>query len=158
MGRAVLPDTNQLHRKIFEMGQRIRQLEDALAILQSSVSTEPHPLLTNQMLPVEPKSSLGSSNSMNELTDTLDGFGTLTIGDSGEAKYFGASAGSEVGDLIQSPHNSSNRLTGFELQTLLSVRTPLRSLAFPAYVLNKLYCRWYLRPLLTSGAQTSIPA
>jgi hypothetical protein len=35
------------------MGQRIRQLEDALAIFQSSVSTEPHPLLQDDLLGVK---------------------------------------------------------------------------------------------------------
>lgn len=100
VARAVLADTDQLHRKVFEMGQRIRQLEDALAILQSNVSTEPHPLLADPALPVEPKSSSGSGNSKDGPTEILGGFGTLTISNSGEARYFGASAGSEVRGLI----------------------------------------------------------
>ena len=91
--RSCAPDTEQLHRKISEMGQRIRQLEDALAILQSSVSTEPHPLLED-----EPVLSVNSSTAKapDVLTETMDAFGTLTIGDSWESKYFGSSAGSEV--------------------------------------------------------------
>ncbi|KAF7986118.1 hypothetical protein HWV62_41559 [Athelia sp. TMB] len=75
------------------MSQRIRQLEDALAILQSTVSTDPHPLLVDV---------LHSANSSpvkqpDFLAETMDAFGTLTIGDSGESKYFGPSAGSEAG-------------------------------------------------------------
>ncbi|KZP30137.1 hypothetical protein FIBSPDRAFT_908140 [Athelia psychrophila] len=93
--RTILPDMEQLHRKISEMSQRIRQLEDALAILQSSVSTEPHALLADELLlkksdpdpPGVPK---------DVLTETTDAFGTLTIDDSGEAKYFGPSAGLET--------------------------------------------------------------
>ena len=90
--RSLLPDTEQLHRKISEMGQRIRQLEDALAILQSSVSTEPHPLLGDELFSV--KSSPVKESDI--LAETMGAFGTLTIGDSGESKYFGPSAGSEV--------------------------------------------------------------
>lgn len=87
-----------LHRKLSEMGQRITQLEDALAILQSSFSTEPHALLADELLsikivPVAPTSNVATKNTLSE---TIDAFGTLTIDDSGEAKYFGRSAGSEV--------------------------------------------------------------
>ena len=74
------------------MGQRIRQLEDALAILQSSISTEPHPLLEDGLVSVN--SSVAKAPDV--LEETMDAFGTLTIGDSGESKYFGPSAGSEV--------------------------------------------------------------
>ncbi|KZP16989.1 hypothetical protein FIBSPDRAFT_747810 [Athelia psychrophila] len=90
-----LPGTENLYLKISEMGQRIRQLEDALAILQSSVSSEPHALLTDKLLSIksipEPHSSPKDA-----LAETMDAFGTLTIGDGGEAKFFGLSAGSEV--------------------------------------------------------------
>ena len=74
------------------MGQRIRQLEDALAILQSTVSTEPHPLLADGLLSTHPS----PVKPPDVLREAMDAFGTLTIGDSGESKYFGPSAGSEV--------------------------------------------------------------
>lgn len=48
--RFVLADTEKLHQKIAHMSDRIRQLEDALAILQSTVSKEPHPLLDRELL------------------------------------------------------------------------------------------------------------
>ncbi|GLB33705.1 putative fungal specific transcription factor [Lyophyllum shimeji] len=99
--RFVLADTAQLHAKIAEMGQRIRQLEDALAIFQSGVSSEPHPLLRDELLaikfgpdvgqPVERKGLIRKSS-----VDSIDALGTLTIGDHGEVKYFGRSAGSEA--------------------------------------------------------------
>ncbi|KAH9981574.1 hypothetical protein BJV74DRAFT_80411 [Russula compacta] len=49
--RFVLADTDRLHNKITEMSARIRQLEDALAVLHSSVShdTHPHPLLQRDL-------------------------------------------------------------------------------------------------------------
>ncbi|KZP21360.1 hypothetical protein FIBSPDRAFT_1044290 [Athelia psychrophila] len=77
------------------MSQRIMQLEDALAILQSSVSTEPHALLVGDLL--SKKSGPDPTGVPKEvITETTDAFGTLTIGDAGEAKYFGPSAGLEI--------------------------------------------------------------
>lgn len=78
------------------MAQRIRQLEDALAILQSVVSTEPHPLLTDGLI----LTNSSTVKPMDVTAETMDALGTLTIGDSGESKYFGPSAGSEVRTLL----------------------------------------------------------
>lgn len=88
--RFALPDRDQLHRKIFEMGQRIRQLEDVFAILQSNVSMEPHTLLADQVLTTNPKLRLGYNKFEAGLTEVLNGFGTLTIRKSGEARYLGS--------------------------------------------------------------------
>lgn len=96
----MLTDTEHLHRKISEMSQRIRQLEEALAIFQSNLSTEPHPLLSDDLLLI--KFDSGSSQvdapdpSDSSLAETMDAFGTLAIGESGEFRYFGRSGGSEV--------------------------------------------------------------
>lgn len=85
------------------MGQRIRQLEDALAIFQSSVSNETHPLLHEDLLGVkygpEVRNSGDPEPPRDAVGETIDALGTLTIGDSGESKYFGRSAGSEVRNL-----------------------------------------------------------
>ncbi|KAF4619863.1 hypothetical protein D9613_005134 [Agrocybe pediades] len=95
-------DTSQLHTKIAEMGQRIRQLEDALAIFQSGVSSECHPLLKEELLAIKfgPEKGYVPQKEppvRKESTEPpIDAFGTMTIGDRGEAKYFGPSAGSET--------------------------------------------------------------
>jgi Fungal Zn(2)-Cys(6) binuclear cluster domain len=98
--RFVLADTEQLHRKIAEMGQRIRQLEDALAIFQSGVTNETHPLLREELLGVkfgpEVQTPADSEPVRDTVAESMDALGTLTIGDDGESKYFGRSAGSEV--------------------------------------------------------------
>lgn len=81
------------------MGQRIRQLEDALAIFQAGVSNETHPLLRDELLSIKfgPETRRTEDTRPRELpTDSIDALGTLTIGDRGEAKYFGISGGSEV--------------------------------------------------------------
>lgn len=99
----ILADTEQLHRKISEMSNRIRQLEDALAILQSTVSDQRHPLLNDDLLKIKfgaetlrsPRSSSPGDEQDNP-RQSIDATGTLTLGESGEVKYFGRSAGSEV--------------------------------------------------------------
>lgn len=103
--RFVLADTEKLHQKIARMSDRIRQLEDALAILQSTLTTEPHPLLSRELLTV--KSSIELHSAVDspdgkeipgepEESQYIDAFGTLAIRDDGAATFYGRSAGSEV--------------------------------------------------------------
>jgi hypothetical protein len=98
--RFVLADTSQLHMKITEMGQRIRQLEDALAISQAGVSNEPHPLLRDELLSIKFGPDNGTVSppprSRDASVESLDAFGTLTVFDRGQSKYFGRSAGTET--------------------------------------------------------------
>ncbi|KZT73770.1 hypothetical protein DAEQUDRAFT_761749 [Daedalea quercina L-15889] len=51
--RFILANTEQLHDKIKSMSDRIRQLEEALGQLQSQHSTEPHPLLRQELLAIK---------------------------------------------------------------------------------------------------------
>jgi hypothetical protein len=86
------------------MSNRIRRLEDALAILQSTVSEERHPLLADELLKIKfgpeasdgHRASSGPEEQAAKQAQSIDALGTLTLGDSGEVKYFGRSAGSEV--------------------------------------------------------------
>ncbi|KAJ7276302.1 hypothetical protein B0H12DRAFT_13960 [Mycena haematopus] len=103
--RFVLASTDHLHTKIGEMGQRIRQLEDALAIFQASTgSNETHPLLRDELLSIKFGPEKGAVpdkqvKSKEPSMDSIDALGTMTIGDDGEGKfgkYFGPSAGSET--------------------------------------------------------------
>ena len=105
--RVIVHDTARLHSKIAEMGQRIRHLEDALAILHSETSNETHPLLRDELMsikslekehPVEEKKHVEDGSA-----DLIDAIGTLTISDHGESKYFGRSAGSEVSPYVIYP-------------------------------------------------------
>ncbi|OJT09636.1 hypothetical protein TRAPUB_13889 [Trametes pubescens] len=47
--RFVLANTEVLHDKITILANRVRALEDALQDVQSSVSSQPHPLLTDEL-------------------------------------------------------------------------------------------------------------
>lgn len=89
------------------MSDRIRQLEDALAILQSTVSKESHPLLDRELLKIKSSIELHSAvegeehespdhQEQAEESQYLDAFGTLAIRDDGAATFYGRSAGSEV--------------------------------------------------------------
>ncbi|TFK28831.1 hypothetical protein FA15DRAFT_664908 [Coprinopsis marcescibilis] len=103
--RSHLADTAQLQAKIVEMRHRIRQLEEEVALFQSSVSEQPHPLLREDLLTIKdgfgkPVSTnvkeLSSAPLEREVDTTTTAFGTLTIGEQGEGKYFGPSAGAEA--------------------------------------------------------------
>ena len=91
------------------MSERIRQLEDGLAILQSSNTRDPHPLLRPDLLTIKSGLELHSAvqqrsgaplSELNEDEDgeQIDAFGTLAVRDDGAATYYGRSAGSEVCD------------------------------------------------------------
>lgn len=100
--RFVLAATEHLHRQIANMSGRIRQLEDALGLLQSRHSTELHPLLRDDLRGTDQKdefshitlpgdNAAGPSNP----PEILDAFGTLSITDHGISRFFGPTGGSE---------------------------------------------------------------
>ncbi|KAF8178081.1 fungal-specific transcription factor domain-containing protein [Mycena galopus ATCC 62051] len=119
--RFVLADTEKLHHKIANMSDRIRHLEDALAILQSTVTNEPHPLLNRELLSIKSSIELhsavegaddgsqlngGAANGSGEgedLEEYIDSFGTLAIREDGASTFYGRSAGSESLLMGESP-------------------------------------------------------
>ncbi|KAJ7702923.1 hypothetical protein B0H16DRAFT_1347279, partial [Mycena metata] len=134
-GAFVLADTEKLHTKIATMSDRIRHLEDALAVLQSTVTSEPHPLLDRELLKIKSSIELHSAvegeegfqpngggaadgnGESDDFDDYIDAFGTLAIREDGAATFYGRSAGSEGEGGSPSPSpamppasNSSNAL------------------------------------------------
>jgi hypothetical protein len=103
--RFILADTDQLHKKISEMSNRIRQLEDALAILQATVSDKPHALLSDDHMKIKfgSEAILPKTEEEDVKEGSLDALGTLTLEDSGESRFFGRSAGVEVSDVPLNP-------------------------------------------------------
>ncbi|KAJ7177879.1 fungal-specific transcription factor domain-containing protein [Mycena filopes] len=156
--RFVLADTEKLHTKIATMSDRIRHLEDALAVLQSTVTSEPHPLLDRELLKIKSSIELHSAvegeegfhaNGGNtadgtaesdDFDDYIDAFGTLAIREDGAATFYGRSAGSESilmgegGSPSPSPVISSNSNSSNALATALgpSVLRRQESQAYPA--------------------------
>ena len=98
--RFVLADTEELHSQIAQMSQRIRQLEEALAVSHNSdASGDRHPLLRDELLAVKFGSgSRGSSEESDGDDQFTLSFGTLAITDTGGSRYFGVSAGALVSD------------------------------------------------------------
>lgn len=104
----MLADTEKLHEKILLMSDRIRQLEDALTVLQSDVTPgEPHPLLRRDLLEVksvidlhvavdEDKIRKAAADRTDDDSQYIEAFGTLALRDDGAATFYGRSAGSEV--------------------------------------------------------------
>ncbi|KAG1767817.1 hypothetical protein EDD22DRAFT_772804 [Suillus occidentalis] len=90
-----------LRHKAAKLEERMRSLEDALAILQVNTSTQPHPLLTNKWSDEEADSGIDTTPTMAEtnLHGMIDALGSLYLdGDpqSGTACFFGPSGGSEA--------------------------------------------------------------
>jgi hypothetical protein len=53
-----LAGAEQLHEKIFQLSDRVRQLEDALECLQSRCSNQSHPLLSPELLRIKTSQEL----------------------------------------------------------------------------------------------------
>ncbi|KAI9571978.1 fungal-specific transcription factor domain-containing protein [Boletus coccyginus] len=127
--RFILAATEHLHRRIAKMSERIRQLEDALSDLQSQHSTEPHPLLREDLLGVdhkddEPFTPPDESGTPGHHPDVLDTFGTLSITDHGISRFFGPTGGPEC--LLMSDNTAQQDRTGS------STPVSARNLATPA--------------------------
>ena len=79
-----------MHRKLQDMSQRIRQLEDTVQIMQGMQSNNPHPLLDEQFLQIKSfdiDDEAGQDTKEN--AELSDAFGTLTISDKGEVRFIG---------------------------------------------------------------------
>ena len=102
--RFILADTDRLHRKIAEMSDRIRQLEDGLAILQSSVTREPYPLLAGDFLKIKSglelhsASELAASERLRDPSSAGAGFGAgVGVGGAGAGLGLGKDEDEELG-------------------------------------------------------------
>lgn len=106
----MLADTEKLHEKILLMSDRIRRLEDALAVLQASVAPhESHPLLRRELLElksiidlhvaVDDDKARMTTDRADDESQYIEAFGTLALRDDGAATFYGRSAGSEVSDI-----------------------------------------------------------
>jgi len=101
--RFVLAATEHLHRRIAKMGERIRQLEDALGELHGQHSTEQHPLLRPDLVGANRRDEEGGplltddAVLMSNPPELLEAFGTLSVAEEGETpRFFGPTAGSHV--------------------------------------------------------------
>ncbi|EJD00565.1 uncharacterized protein FOMMEDRAFT_127222 [Fomitiporia mediterranea MF3/22] len=121
--RFVLANTDKLHGKLLQMSERIRQLEDALQIAQSSISSAPHPLLSGKLLSV--KSGVDSLSAEQDKTgeasedeeEMFTAFGTLTVTEHGESRFIGRVAADNL--LANEPNDgTSNQLNSVQSEEL----------------------------------------
>ncbi|KAI6044218.1 fungal-specific transcription factor domain-containing protein [Pisolithus marmoratus] len=140
--RFVLASTTELHDKISELCNRVRQLEDALRLSHSMVSAERHPLLSEELLQIKaplqreppslrnvPKNEVKQED---QNGDVVDAFGSLSINAAGGANYHGSIANSWYflqNEVSEGPGSDSDRLN--VLKSLLSPMILGRSGAFP---------------------------
>ncbi|KAF8630741.1 hypothetical protein AX17_005336 [Amanita inopinata Kibby_2008] len=98
--RFVLASTQELHEKISELSQRVRDLEDALRAVHSQISPDSHPLLSEELLKIkaplqrELPANKSATQKNDEDDNIVDAFGSLSISVSGHAKYYGITANS----------------------------------------------------------------
>ncbi|KAJ4473715.1 fungal-specific transcription factor domain-containing protein [Lentinula aciculospora] len=100
--RFVLASTQELHEKIHELSNRVRELEDGLRSDHSQLTNVQHPLLSDELLKIkaplqrEPPAarSLNGNQDEEPNPDVVDAFGSLSISLSGKAKFFGQTANS----------------------------------------------------------------
>jgi hypothetical protein len=99
----VLASTQELHEKIAELAQRVRDLEDALRASHSQLSSQQHPLLSDELLKIkaplqrDPPANRVTAQKVEETNvEVIDAFGSLSIGVSGRTNYYGSIANSWV--------------------------------------------------------------
>ncbi|KAI0255791.1 fungal-specific transcription factor domain-containing protein [Lactifluus subvellereus] len=101
--RFVLASTQELHEKITELCSRVRDLEDGLRTSHSQNSSEPHPLLSEELLrikaPLQREAPSRNPTTINQQEeennpDVIDSFGTIAINGSGHTSYYGQFANS----------------------------------------------------------------
>lgn len=73
----ILANTEQLHDRILQLSERVRQLEGGLKTLQSSVSSDSHPLLSSELLRIKNSQELygGMTQSVSEPTASYTDMG-----------------------------------------------------------------------------------
>lgn len=104
--RFVLASTQDLHEKIQELANRVRELEDGLRTSHALNSTDPHPLLSEDLLRIKApiqreglQATNGDGGRDGQASDIVDSFGSLKISDTGLTNYYGQATSSWVSSL-----------------------------------------------------------
>ncbi|KAJ7623437.1 fungal-specific transcription factor domain-containing protein [Roridomyces roridus] len=141
--RFVLASTQELHEKISELANRVRELEDALRSSHAHLSNEQHPLLSEELLRIKAPLQREMPTTRNQQPghyikeeehnpDVVDAFGSLSISLSGGAKYFGTTANSWYflqNETAEGEEPEDDHL--LSLQSVLPAHILTRAAAFP---------------------------
>ncbi|KIJ42345.1 hypothetical protein M422DRAFT_208868 [Sphaerobolus stellatus SS14] len=107
-------EASQLREKTAIMADRIRQLEEALAVAHAKTSTDVHGLLVQTEDGQNDHSVEQQSQSNSTNNDVIDAFGTLSIGSDGRSKYHNQSAGADYFAEAESPDVPTAGARAFE--------------------------------------------
>ncbi|KAG6897388.1 hypothetical protein C0992_002051 [Termitomyces sp. T32_za158] len=139
--RFVLASTQELHEKISELANRVRQLEDGLRTSHSQLSSEVHPLLTEELLRIKAPLQREPATMRNQNAppvkeeeqnpDIVDAFGTLSITISGRTKYYGTQANSWYFLQNEDPEEDEAENRSAILHTVLSPDVLKKASALP---------------------------
>ncbi|KAI0788811.1 hypothetical protein C8Q75DRAFT_719488 [Abortiporus biennis] len=165
--RFVLASTQDLHEKIQELSNRVRELEDGLRTSHSAQSTAPHPLLSEELLRIKAplqreglnnQTTNGDSATDGQSADVVDSFGSLSISEKGLTSYYGQATSSwnETTDEVHADDgeerlNNLRRLLPQEILALSGV-FPVTAYIPPTIEIEegRLQCLrslyWYLPP------------
>ncbi|KAJ7144425.1 hypothetical protein C8R44DRAFT_759889 [Mycena epipterygia] len=91
--RVIRAEPLELSSTILTMGDRIRQLETAVAEAHGEESESPHPLLREDLLAIKRSTELPTFSPDPTPAQLADTFGTLAMSASGTSRYFGPTAG-----------------------------------------------------------------
>ncbi|KAJ7695125.1 fungal-specific transcription factor domain-containing protein [Mycena rosella] len=133
--RFVLANTEELHTKITDLANRVRQLEDGLAQSHSLHSLQPHPLLAPELLNIkrplerERLDAPPKQEKLDTTNDGVDAMGSLSISDGGRSKFFGQAANSWY--LLQNEATSSDEGDSPGAEPAMPTDIPWISYAFP---------------------------
>lgn len=103
--RFILAGAEQLHEKIFQLSDRVRQLEDALESLQSRCSSQPHPLLSPELLKIKTSQELYGTIMNPSNSNVPPSSGTTTTSTPSVADH---SVNPRDGSLRESDNNNRN--------------------------------------------------
>ncbi|KAF7798002.1 hypothetical protein EIP86_009212 [Pleurotus ostreatoroseus] len=95
--RFVLASTQDLHEKILELSNRVRELEDGLRTSHAQNTNAPHPLLADDLLRIKApiqRDGLSLNGQDEQGGDVVDSFGSLSISDTGRTNFFGQATSS----------------------------------------------------------------
>ncbi|KAI0763750.1 hypothetical protein BD413DRAFT_483629 [Trametes elegans] len=131
--RFVLANTEILHDKITILSNRVRALEDALQEAHAALSSEPHPLLTDELRalkrPLEREAPDEQPPEQEQESVESINVGSLSITENGHTKFYGGMANAWY--LLQNEAGSDDESDSPQIQ--LPADIPWLSQSFPFY-------------------------
>jgi hypothetical protein len=97
--RIMRSESMELSTTIHNMGDRIQQLESAVAQAHADASDSPHPLLRDDLLGIKLTGELPWSSTHPTPAQQANTGGALAVGASGTSRYYGFSAGPSVSEV-----------------------------------------------------------